>query len=124
METARAWAEAAPHSVVENLYGPTELTIACTLYRGTRSVRPRSPSSASSRSAEPYPGMSAIVVDDELREVAPGEEGELLLAGPQVTLGYWRDPERTAAAFVVPPGVTRSHYRTGDRVRRPLGTAR
>ena len=37
-------------------------------------------------------------------EVEPGEEGELYLAGPQVTLGYWRDPERTAAAFFVLPG--------------------
>ncbi len=44
------------------------------------------------------------MVDDELREVEPGEVGELLVAGPQVTLGYWRDPEQTAKAFVVPPG--------------------
>ena len=69
---------------------------------------------------EPYPGMRAIVVDDALREVEPGEPGELLLTGPQVTLGYWRDEERTAAAFVVPPGEEATFYRTGDRVRRPV----
>ena len=51
----------------------------------------------------------------------PGEAGELLVCGPQVTLGYFDDPERTAAAFVARPATTRSHYRTGDRVfRRPL----
>ncbi len=33
VEVAEAWARAAPSSTVENLYGPTELTIACTLYR-------------------------------------------------------------------------------------------
>jgi acyl-coenzyme A synthetase/AMP-(fatty) acid ligase len=62
--------------------------------------------------------MRAIVVDEALHQVEPGEAGELLLTGPQVTLGYWRDPERTAAAFVIPPGEESVFYRTGDRVRR------
>jgi acyl-coenzyme A synthetase/AMP-(fatty) acid ligase len=38
-----------------------------------------------------------------------------------VTLGYWLDPEKTAAAFVVPPEKAETYYRTGDLVRRPLG---
>jgi hypothetical protein len=45
------------------------------------------------------------------------------MAGPQVTLGYWRDAEKTAAAFVVPPGSDAVHYRTGDLVRRPVDGA-
>jgi amino acid adenylation domain-containing protein len=122
-EVAREFAVAAPGSIVENLYGPTELTIACALHRweGERSA---------AQSAlgivpigEPYPGMTAIVVGEDLREVAPGEDGELLMTGPQMTLGYWRDAEKTAAAFVVPPGRTETFYRTGDRVRRPSGDA-
>jgi acyl-coenzyme A synthetase/AMP-(fatty) acid ligase len=36
-----------------------------------------------------------------------------------VTPGYWQDAEKTAAAFVEPPGTEGIHYRTGDRVRRP-----
>jgi acyl-coenzyme A synthetase/AMP-(fatty) acid ligase len=59
-----------------------------------------------------------MVVDEDLREVAPGTAGELLIAGPQVSAGYWRDPQKTAAAFVVPPGRDEVHYRTGDRVLR------
>ena len=39
--------------------------------------------------------------------------------GPQMSLGYWRDQEKTAAAFVTPPGKNEIYYRTGDRVRRP-----
>jgi amino acid adenylation domain-containing protein len=120
-ETARAWTDAAPASIVENLYGPTELTIACTLYRWDPERSPAESALGVVPIGAPYPGMSTLVVDEELREVAPGEDGELLLTGPQVTLGYWRDPEKTAAAFVVPPGEDRIHYRTGDRVRRPLG---
>src|SRR5690606_28002644 len=36
--------------------------------------------------------------------------------GPQMAPGYWEDAERTAAAFVTPPGEHRVFYRTGDRV--------
>ena len=60
-------------------------------------------------------------MDENLREVAPGQEGELLMNGSQMSLGYWKDPEKTAAAFMVPPGKDQIYYRTGDRVRRPVG---
>jgi amino acid adenylation domain-containing protein len=120
-DLAEAWADAAPQSTLENLYGPTELTIACTAYRWDRQ---RSPS-ACERNIVPigYPleGMEQLVADDALREVQPGEEGELLMTGPQVSLGYWREPEKTAGAFVIPPGKHRTYYRTGDRVSRPVG---
>jgi acyl-coenzyme A synthetase/AMP-(fatty) acid ligase len=69
----------------------------------------------------PLRGNEPLVVDEQLREVAAGAPGELLMAGPQVTRGYWGDEERTARAFIVPPGADRVHYRTGDRVRRPRG---
>jgi acyl-coenzyme A synthetase/AMP-(fatty) acid ligase len=65
--------------------------------------------------------MNVLIVDANLNEVAPGEEGELLMNGPQMSLGYWHDPDRTAAAFLMPPGKKDVYYRTGDRVRRPLG---
>ena len=54
---------------------------------------------------------------------SPGQTASCWSTGPQVTPGYWRDPEKTAAAFVVPPGREETHYRTGDRVRRPVGDA-
>ena len=57
------------------------------------------------------------MVDEELRPVAPGEAGELLMRGPQLTPGYWKDAEKTAAAFLSPPGRSETFYRTGDRVR-------
>jgi len=62
-----------------------------------------------------------MVVDEGLDEVLPCEEGELLMTGPQLSLGYWRDPETTAAAFVVPPAKNDVYYKTGDRVRKPVG---
>lgn len=120
LSVASAWAEAAPQAPLENLYGPTELTIACTHYRWD-------PDRSASESeigivpiGHPFPAMEILVVDQNLNEVAPGQPGELLMAGPQVSLGYWNDLDRTAAAFVTPPAHEDVYYRTGDRVRRPL----
>jgi amino acid adenylation domain-containing protein len=118
---AATWQRAAPDSIVENLYGPTELTIACTFYRWSGD------SLADCELGivpigEPVPGMEILIADEAQQETPDGQAGELLMTGPQLSLGYWRDPERTAAAFVVPPGRSAVHYRTGDRVRRRPGT--
>lgn len=119
-DIAQDWLAAAPNSIVENLYGPTELTIACTLYRWDPQRSPAECQFGTVPIGRPYPDMHALITDDDLKEVAPGQIGELLVTGPQLTLGYWRDAERTAAAFVTPRGKTETYYRTGDRVRRPL----
>jgi amino acid adenylation domain-containing protein len=116
---AEAFAEAASKAIVENIYGPTELTLACTYYR----FGPMAAEQAVGDVVpigDPFPGMHAKVVDEDLRDVPPGESGELIMAGPQVALGYWDDPERTAASFVRPPGEIAIFYRTGDRVVRPV----
>ncbi|MCA9716397.1 MAG: amino acid adenylation domain-containing protein [Myxococcales bacterium] len=116
---AEAWALAAPNARHENIYGPTEVTLACTTYGFGADIAARAPDGVVPIGA-PFPGMRARVADpDTLREVEPGEAGELLMSGPQVALGYWDDPERTRAAFVVPPGESEIFYRTGDRARRP-----
>lgn len=115
---AEAWADATPNAVVDNLYGPTELTVACTAYlwemrRGTSDAE-----HGVVPIGDPFPGMDAIVVDSDLREVELDTIGELLVTGPQLTPGYWQDPERTAAAFVHVPARGGVWYRTGDLVRR------
>ncbi len=118
-EIAESWSLAAPNSVVENLYGPTELTIACCHYRWRRGKSEEECLRGVVPIGDPFPGMDVLVVDEELTEVPPGKDGELLMTGPQLTLGYWQDPEKTATAFVVPPEKKQTYYRTGDRVRRP-----
>lgn len=45
----------------------------------------------------PYPGTDVRIVDLETGEdLPPGGEGEILIRGPQVMLGYWNRPEETA----------------------------
>ncbi len=120
-DLADAWSKATPDSAVENLYGPTELTLACTRYRWDPDSSPNECLAGVVPIGMPFPGMRALIVDDQLREVAPGETGELLMAGPQLALGYWEDGKSSAAAFRTPPGRTETYYRTGDLVRRPEG---
>lgn len=43
--------------------------------------------------------LEVDVRDEHGRSVAPGERGEIVLRGPKVFKGYWRDPDATAAAF-------------------------
>ena len=120
VEIAESWSLAAPNSMVENLYGPTELTIACCFYRWQHGKSQGECLRGVVPIGEPFPGMDVLVADEELGEIPSGGEGELLMAGPQVTPGYWQDPEKTAAAYVHPPGKRQTYYRTGDRVRRPI----
>lgn len=47
------------------------------------------------------PLADIIVVDDDGREVGPGESGELLIGGPMVVPGYWDNPEGNARGFVM-----------------------
>ena len=116
LEVAEAFQQAASSSIVENLYGPTELTIACTLYTYDAVKTPLESKHGIVPIGDAYPNMKILIVDEDLQPVDPGQAGELLMAGPQLSLGYWEDPGKTSAAFVQPPGVNETYYKTGDRV--------
>lgn len=55
---------------------------------------------------------SRIIDVDTLQEKGPGETGEIVSSGPQVTIGYWNRPAETEAAFVEIDG--KQFFRTGD----------
>ncbi len=101
-----------PHPRYFNLYGPTETNV-CTYYEIPQQIEPE-------RSI-PFPIGKACshynvkAVDEQGIHVAPGEEGELVAAGPGVMSGYWNLPERTERAFLYDQDGTR-WYKTGDVV--------
>jgi len=47
----------------------------------------------------PVPGTEVRILDDQGREVAPGEVGQICARSPAVMRGYWRSPEATAEAL-------------------------
>jgi amino acid adenylation domain-containing protein len=118
VDVVSEWSTAAPNSIIENIYGPTELTIGCTAYRWDNQTSPDDCEHGIVPIGEPFEDMDAVIVDEDLREVAAGCEGELLMTGPQLSHGYWCDDEKTRRAFVSVTGRTGTYYRTGDRVRR------
>jgi amino acid adenylation domain-containing protein/non-ribosomal peptide synthase protein (TIGR01720 family) len=103
---------ASARAEVWNLYGPTETTIWSLVLR----VRNREPISIG------YPMWNTFVhvLDDMLRPVPDGAQGELYLSGDGLARGYLGKPGLTAERFVAcpsgPPGSRM--YRTGDVVRR------
>jgi long-chain acyl-CoA synthetase len=58
---------------------------------------------------QPLPGAEVRICDDDGRDRAPGEAGELCFRAPHVALGYWQRPEETRAAFF-----DGGWFRTGD----------
>ncbi|MGW0801476.1 amino acid adenylation domain-containing protein [Nonomuraea sp. NPDC002799] len=101
---------------VWNGYGPTETTI----YTVTHQVP--DPPADPVPIGRPLPGIRAAVLDQWDRAAPVGQIGELVLAGPQLALGYAGDPARTAAVFQEHPELGRV-YRTGDLCAwRPDGT--
>jgi D-alanine--poly(phosphoribitol) ligase subunit 1 len=100
-----------------NVYGPTECTCICSMHRVVQSDLADSGLLPLGPMADNFKG---IVVDSHLQRVPDGEIGELLIGGPNVGLGYYRDAERTEAAFIQNPTHNAYRdimYRSGDLVR-------
>jgi long-chain acyl-CoA synthetase len=57
----------------------------------------------------PFPSTHIRLLDDDGRDAARGEPGEICAKGPQVMKGYWQKPEANAAAFTAD-----GYFRTGD----------
>lgn len=61
----------------------------------------------------PFMGTDARVIDpDTLQEVPVGEQGEIIIYGPEVFEGYWKRPDATASAFIEFEG--KRFFRSGD----------
>jgi len=114
--------EACPPAVVDrwtrigrtifNTYGPTEATVVATVAE----VWPKEPVTI----GRPIPNYSCYVVDDTLKLLPHGAEGELLIGGPGVARGYLNRDELTAEKFIANPygsdGADPVLYRSGDAV--------
>ncbi|MFB7746599.1 AMP-binding protein [Streptomyces sp. NPDC056132] len=110
---AEAWQIAAPGSALENIYGPTELTVTITRHRWDPGTSPGRCVNGLAPIGTVHSGHDHLLVDEN--DAVTAEEGELLITGPQMASGYL-DPQDDTGRFVHRDG--RRWYRTGDRVRR------
>ncbi|MEV5886454.1 AMP-binding protein [Streptomyces sp. NPDC052020] len=92
---------------IRNGYGLTECTAPCATVPPHLEA-PVDPATGTLAVGLPGPETVVRIVDDEGEEVPFGEQGEIVVSGPQVVPGYWRRPDATAEAF---PG---GELRTGD----------
>ena len=129
------WRAALPEAMFVNVYGPTEITCNCTYYIVDRDFVPGDVLPM----GRAFPNERVFLLDEEDHLIAPPEEGriaeagagpcqdgekaasgsvgEVCVAGTALSLGYYKDPEATARAFVQNPlqsAYPEIIYRTGD----------
>lgn len=110
------WRKFLPNVQYANLYGPTEITDACTYYMVDREFTDEEPLPI----GVPMPNTDILVLNEKDEPVQGDEAGELCVRGTSLSMGYYNNPEKTREAFVQNPlnqAVPELIYRTGDIVK-------
>ncbi|MFD8086670.1 amino acid adenylation domain-containing protein [Kitasatospora sp. NPDC059722] len=111
---ANAVLAACPATTVVNFYGPTENSVVSTAHV----VRPLPEDAAHVPIGRPFGATTCHVLRPDGTPAGPGEEGELLVGGDGLALGYPGDERLTAERFVRLPALDPGPlYRTGDQAR-------
>lgn len=110
------WRKFLPDVLYANLYGPTEITDACTYYIVDREFSDDEPLPI----GIPMANTDILVLNEKNEPVTGDEIGELCVRGTSLSMGYYNNPEKTREAFVqnpLNPFVPETIYRTGDLVK-------
>lgn len=110
------WKKQLPNTLFANLYGPIEITLDCTYYIVNRNIKDEEPIPI----GFPCRNTDVLILDENNSLVTKVDtEGELCVRGTSLAMGYYNNPEKTAAAFVQNPlnsAYPEVIYRTGDIV--------
>ena len=90
------------HTQIVIMYGATEASARLTY------LDPAHFESRIDSIGKPIPGVSVRILDENAEDVTDGQEGELVAAGANIMLGYWKDPQDTARVL------NNQGYHTGD----------
>ena len=109
----KIWREALPNAKFTNLYGPTECTGMSCYYHVDRDFE----LDEAIPIGRPFHNTQILLLNDKNQLVQGEEVGEICIRGTCLTMGYYRNPEKTGEAFVQNPLNDRFPeliYRTGD----------
>jgi acyl-CoA synthetase (AMP-forming)/AMP-acid ligase II len=99
--------EAFPHARVVRQFGQTECKRIAIMPPEEDDERPDAV-------GRPLPGTTVLILDAEGRALPAGQIGEIVVTGPHVMPGYWRDPELTARTFRRDEHTNALRLHTGD----------
>jgi len=109
----KIWQQNLPDVRYVNQYGPTEATASCTYYI----VKEQVEDDTVLPIGVPYENYQILLLNEDHTQTAPGQVGEICVAGPILALGYYGNPEKTAESFLqnpLNPNYRELIYKTGD----------
>ncbi len=109
----KIWQENLPDVLYVNQYGPTEATASCTYYV----VKEKVEDDTVLPIGKPYDNYHITLLGDDNTATKPGQIGQICVSGPILALGYYGNPEVTAASFIqnpLNPNYRELLYKTGD----------
>ena len=109
----KQWQKNLPDTLFVNQYGPTEATASCTYHIVTEKAEDDTVLPI----GLPYKNYRVFLLNEDGTATKQGAEGEICVSGPILALGYYNDPERTAASFIQNPlnkAYNELIYKTGD----------
>ena len=92
-------AKAAPNAKLENIYGPTEATIACTYFEFNKNTKELTEYTGSMPIGKAYDGMEVFLIDENLNIINTGI-GQIVLSGRQLAKGYVNNETQTKEKFI------------------------
>jgi len=114
-DIAKEWSNCLPNGKIFNYYGPTEFTVYSGFYPYHKDTHTKAHNGIIAIGT-PQKETVYSIVDENNNEVNIGDIGELCLAGPQITPGYWKNEERNRLSFFTKKtqDKTLRYYKTGD----------
>lgn len=114
-DIAKEWSSCLPNCKIFNYYGPTEFTVYSGFYPYHKDTHTKAYNGIISI-GKPQKDTLYLIVNEKNEEVPIGASGELCLAGPQITPGYWNNEEKNKSSFFFHNinDVNERFYKTGD----------
>ena len=112
LNLVKEWSNCVPNAEISNIYGPTETTITCTIYRSTLNQLCLHTHNGQVSIGKPLKEVKILIVDENSKVLPDGQKGELCIGGPQVMEHYLQSDSISHFLIIE----DERYYRSGDLV--------